>query len=79
MNLLILALLILITFLRGAKTYASIIGLTKCGYQDWLLIFAFLIICSIIVLFNTKRARRVYELKMKYNKGFCKSDIKLVR
>lgn len=66
-----------VNFVRGTKSFNSIIGIDQCSVAGWGVFVVFCIICLIVSYKNTKQLIHEQSLKKKYGKGLCKSDLLL--
>lgn len=60
-------------FLRGKGGNAGLIK--KCGALDWLTIFSFIGLCSLVTYIGLRIAKSEEDLKKKCNRGMCSSDV----
>ncbi len=71
--------LILVTLFRGSKSFKTLIDIERCGPVDWTILTAFIILACTISFFAVRLISMQSELKFKYNRHVCKSDIKYTR
>ena len=50
LNMIILIALVLVTVLRGSKSFESAIGIVRCSAVDWVILGVFGIVCLIVMV-----------------------------
>lgn len=58
LNIFILALIILVSLLRGGSDTTSIIGIETCSSYDWIIISSYVFICIVITVIAVKIVKR---------------------
>jgi uncharacterized membrane protein YfcA len=75
--LLLTGLSVIVNLVRGSPDFKSIVGFSRCGSKDWSVLVAFICLCLLVCYKNVWELLREQRLKIKYNKGLCKSDLML--
>jgi len=66
---------LVVSVLRGGKSFESPIGVPRCHWGDWMMILVFIILCSIILVIGIRRYKYIYSLKLRQEVKLCPSDV----
>ena len=67
--------------MRGSSVKQSILGenFSKCSPQDWTIMAFFAVICGLVTVYSLITVREEQELKQRFEKGMCSSDLKYTK
>ena len=58
---------IVVNLFRGTPKFDSLIGLSTCDWDSWLILIIFIIISIVLTYFNVRQIFQEVELKKRFN------------
>jgi hypothetical protein len=70
-------LMVVVNFVRGTKSQASIVGIDQCSSAGWGVVLVFTLVCGLVSFKNLKQLWHEQSIKQLFDQGLAKSDLVL--